>query len=182
VAYGFYEVSYYWLMGALGDFLFNRSFNNRQPGSVFQTINFSGIRIQRMKSLTGEPSMFAFTVLPYWIFALHTRRYIIGAILTLALVLSTSTTAIVGMIAYGVILVVTKRINFKYLLAGAGIALAVVIVKFQTVWAIVNKLIIQKLSAESVSGMTRLDNFISSVLFWLDAPLPTQLFGLGFGY
>src|SRR5699024_3619262 len=55
-------------------------------------------------------------------------------------------------------------------------------VKFQTVWAIVNKLIIQKLSAESVSGMTRLDNFISSVLFWLDAPLPTQLFGLGFGY
>ena len=182
VVYGFYEVSYYWLTGHSGDFLSNRVFNQQHSGSLFQTIRFGDIRIQRMKSLTGEPSMFAFTVLPYWIFALHTRRYSIAGILTLALVLSTSTTAIVGIVVYCGLLIISGRVEIKYLLAAAGAGAVIVIIKFQTVWAIFNKLVIQKLSAESVSGMTRLANLKDCILFWLDAPLPTKFFGLGFGY
>jgi hypothetical protein len=182
VAYGFYEVTYFWFTGTSGDFLTNRRFNGQHPGSLFQIINLAGVSMQRMKSLTGEPSMFAFTVLPYWIFAFHTKRYLIGGILTLALVLSTSTTAIIGMIIYVALVIYSNRIPIKYLLA-AGIACSVLIaLNFWTVLSVVNKLVIQKFSMESISGVTRFTNLYESVVFWLDTPLPTKVFGLGFGY
>ncbi|MDR8392617.1 hypothetical protein NC796_15785 [Aliifodinibius sp. S!AR15-10] len=182
VAYGFYEVVYYWLTGTSGDFLTNRVFNERHPGSLSQTIEISGIKTLRMKSLTGEASMFAFTVLPYWIYALHTKRYLIGAVLTGALLLSTSTTAILGMGLYGLILVFSGRINTKYLLAGGIAGTIAVAVKFQAFWGIFDQLILRKLSAESLSGITRFSNLYDCVTFWGDAPFPTKLFGLGFGY
>lgn len=182
VAYGLYEVLYYWLTGTSGDFLTNRVFNERHSGSLSQTIQFSGIKMLRMKSLTGEASMFAFTVLPYWIYALHTQRYLIGAILTGALLLSTSTTAILGMGLYALILIFSGRIDFKYLVACGIAAAAVLALKFQTFWGIFEKLILRKLSAESLSGITRFSNFYDCITFWWEAPLPTKIFGLGFGY
>lgn len=182
VAYGFYEVTFFWLTGTSGDFLSNRVFNQNHPGSLFQTIRFGDVTLQRMKSLTGEPSMFAFTVLPYWIFAIHTKRTIIAAILTLALLLSATTTAIVGMIIYAGLLILSGRVDIKYLLGAATAAALIAVIKFQAVWAVINKLIIQKFSLESVSGATRFANLYDCVLFWLDAPLPTKIFGLGFGY
>lgn len=182
VAYGFFEVGFFAMTGTSGDFLSNRVFNLGHPGSLVQTIEFSGITMQRMKSLTGEPSMFAFTVLPYWIYAIHTRRYLITGILTLALVLSTSTTAILGVFIYGVIVICSGRINYKYLIAGAVVVLAVIIIKFQMIFALFNRLVIQKLTLQSVSGATRFANLHDSVLFWINAPFPTKFFGLGFGY
>lgn len=182
VAYGFYEELYFLATGTSGDFLSNRLFNERHSGSLFQAINIGGVKIQRMKSLTGEPSMFAFTVLPYWIFALHTKRFFIAALLTLALFLSTSTTAFIGIAVYVIIIIFSNRIPLKYLLAaGAGIAL-VVIWKFQAIYSLLDKLIFRKLTLDSLSGIVRFSNLQDSVLFWLDAPLPVKIFGLGFGY
>lgn len=182
VAYGFYEVLFFWLTGTNGDFLSNRVFNEQHPGSLFQTIQVSGITTQRMKSLTGEPSMFAFTVLPYWIYALHTKRYYIGGILTLALFLSTSTTAILGMGLYAVLLVLSGRIDTKYVVAAFVAGGLMIAVNFQAFFALFNRLILRKLSAESISGSTRLSNLVDCTTFWWDVPLPTKIFGLGFGY
>ncbi len=182
VGYGFYELLFYKLTGTSGDFLTNRVFNERHSGSLFQTFQFGGTRLQRMKSLTGEPSMFAFTVLPYWIFALHSKRFAIGGVLTIALFLSSSTTAIVGIFIYGLMLIFSRRIHIKYLIALAALAGIGVIVKYQAIAATVNRLIIQKFSGESISGSIRLSNLQSNTQFWWDAPLPTKLFGLGFGY
>lgn len=181
-AYGFYEFFYFWMTGRSGDFLSNRIFNDRHSGSLFQTIKFAGITIQRMKSLTGEPSMFAFTMLPYWLYALHCRRFIIGGILTLTLFLSTSTTAIIGIAVYACILILFKRINIKYLAGMAVAALAIIALKFHAVINILNRLILQKLGGQSISGNTRLTNLHDNFVFWWNAPSPFKLFGLGFGY
>ncbi|MGI0025154.1 MAG: hypothetical protein ACREA4_08425, partial [Nitrososphaera sp.] len=74
--YGVYECVYFLATGHGGDFLSNRTFGGEKffgephPGSRFQTIRLGPFTVQRLKSLTGEPSMYAFTILPFWIYAL----------------------------------------------------------------------------------------------------------------
>lgn len=182
VAYGFYEVFYFWVTGTSGDFLSNRVFNDRYFGSSTQLINLAGVRLLRMKSLTGEASMFAFTVLPYWVFAIHKRKFIIAGVLTLALLFSTSTTAILGMSTYIVILIFSRKVDWKYLIIAAGAGLLITAIKFEAVYSVFNELILKKLSAVSISGGVRLSNLVESLTFWWEAPLPTKIFGLGFGY
>src|SRR5699024_6798385 len=58
VAYGFYEVFYYWITGTSGDFISNRTFNFGCWGSSTHIIDLAGLSMLRMKSLTGEASMF----------------------------------------------------------------------------------------------------------------------------
>ncbi|SHE43287.1 hypothetical protein SAMN05443144_101283 [Fodinibius roseus] len=182
VAYGFYEVFYYWATGTSGDFLSNRFFNERYFGSSTQVFKMGGISLLRMKSLTGEASMFAFTVLPYWVYAIHKQRYIIAGILTLALFFSTSTTAILGIVTYIVILILGRKIDWKYLATSAAVLLAVVIIKFETVYSVFNELVLKKLTGASISGSVRLSNMLDSLAFWWEAPFPLKIFGLGFGY
>ncbi|SMO90584.1 hypothetical protein [Fodinibius sediminis] len=182
VAYGFYEVFYFWLTGTSGDFLSNRVFNERYFGSSTQVMNIAGLSTLRMKSLTGEASMFAFTVLPYWVLALHKQKYLIGGILTLALLFSTSTTAILGIFTYLVVLVFSGKVGWKYLVAGGAGIVLITIIKYQAVFSVFNELILKKLSGASISGNVRLSNMINSLTFWWEAPLPTKIFGLGFGY
>lgn len=182
VTYGFYEVFYFWIRGTSGDFLSNRLFNERYFGSSTQRIEIVGVSLLRMKSLTGEASMFAFTVLPYWVFSIHTKRYIITAVLTLALLFSTSTTAILGIITYVIILIFSRKIDWKYLTAAGSGLLLITIIKFEAVFSIFNDLILRKFSAASISGSVRLSNLFDSLTFWWEAPLPTKIFGLGFGY
>src|SRR5699024_12032645 len=85
VIYGFYKVLYYRLTGTSGDFLTNRTFNEGYSASSTHVMEILGVATLRMKSLTGEASMFAFTVLPYWVFAIHKKRMVTAGILTLAL-------------------------------------------------------------------------------------------------
>lgn len=182
VAYGFYESIYFWITGMSGDFLSNRVFNNRYFGSSTHVMKIGGFSMLRMKSLTGEASMFAFTVLPYWVFSFHKRRYIAAGILTAALLLSASTTALLGMGIYLLILICTRKIDLKYVYSAAGLALLVTIIKFNAVFAIVNKLVLRKFSTASISGNVRISNFLDSIAFWWQSPVPVKVFGLGFGY
>lgn len=181
-AYGFYETIYFWVTGMSGDFLSNRVFNLDYWGSSTHVMDIAGISLLRMKSLTGEASMFAFTVLPYWVFAIHKQRWIVAATLTMALILSTSTTAILGMVIYLLILIVSGKIDWKYLAGAAGVAIVVTIVKFETVFSIFNQLVLRKLSTASISGGVRISNLMDSLTFWWEAPIPIKIFGLGFGY
>lgn len=182
VAYGFYEMLYFWITGTSGDFLSNRFFNERYFGSSTHVIDLAGISMLRMKSLTGEASMFAFTVLPYWVFAIHKQKFIIAGILTMALLFSASTTAILGIGTYIIILFFARKIDWKYLMGAAGGLLVVTIIKFEAAFSIFNQLILTKLSTASISGNVRISNLFDSLTFWWEAPLPTKIFGLGFGY
>lgn len=182
VVYGFYEVFYYWATGTSGDFLSNRFFNERYFGSSTQVFNIGGFSLLRMKSLTGEASMFAFTVLPYWVFAIHKQRYITAVILTLALLFSTSTTAILGIGTYIIVLILSRKVDWKYLVTSAAILLLIAVIKFETVFSVFNELVLKKLTGASISGGVRLSNMLDSLTFWWESPFPIKIFGLGFGY
>jgi hypothetical protein len=107
--YGIYEVVYFLLTGQAGDFVSNRRFGQNLgadisdtfSGSAFQTIDIKGITVQRLKSLTGEPSMYALSMFPFWVYFNARAKsrlpvWIIGA----SLIMSTSSTALIGYLCY----------------------------------------------------------------------------------
>lgn len=104
--YGLYECAYFLVFGESGDFLSNRTFEAGKlfggvaTGSWFQTFQLGPLTVQRLKSLAGEPSMYAFAILPFWIYALHTKRTFTHVLLFITLLLSTSTTAMLGIFVY----------------------------------------------------------------------------------
>jgi hypothetical protein len=76
--YGFYEFVFYAIFHANGDFLSNRNFGSFDTaaggatserdyasGSLVQPSNLFGAGFMRLKSLVGEPSMYAVTVTPF---------------------------------------------------------------------------------------------------------------------
>lgn len=184
--YGIYEVCFFAVAHRPGDFLSNRMFGGGyHPGSWFQTIALGPILMQRLKSLTGEPAMYAFTILPFWIYALHTGRMKTHWLLLLSLLLTASTTALLGIALYLVMRVAWfQKIDRFTLLAAAGLltvaGLWAMDVKF--VVDAVDKVLIRKFSLESVSGMARFTIFQHDIGNFLDAPLTVQLFGVGWGY
>ena len=96
--YGFFEVAWSAATGTSGDFLSNRTFSGGFfPGSLVQFHGLFGVPMMRLKSLTGEPSMYAITILPYLALALYRRRTATGAVLAVSLFLSVSTTALLGL-------------------------------------------------------------------------------------
>ncbi len=116
--YGIYEVVYYDVItGSPGDFISNprvrRSVRTRHRALrrhrerqfvPAEQISVGGLNIQRLKALTGEPSMYAMSIFPFWIYFNATSRmrwpvWIIGA----SLVMSTSSTVLIGYAAYAVI-------------------------------------------------------------------------------
>lgn len=184
--YGIYEVCFFLIAHRPGDFLSNRMFGGGyHPGSWFQTIALGPILMQRLKSLTGEPAMYAFTILPFWIYALHTGRMKTHWLLLLSLLLTASTTALLGIALYLAMRVAWfQKIDRFTLLAAAGLltvaGLWAMDVKF--VVDAVDKVLIRKFSLESVSGTARLTIFRHDIGNFLDAPLGIQLFGVGWGY
>ncbi|MEJ7607355.1 MAG: hypothetical protein WKF37_14090 [Bryobacteraceae bacterium] len=111
VLYGFYDWFFYAIFHRNGDFLANRTFGvSEHTGSWLQTIQIGGVRLARLKSFTGEPSMFALVGLPYFLVALHEGKKVLSGALLAALILSTSTSAYLGLIMSTVfIMVVTRR-------------------------------------------------------------------------
>ncbi len=190
--YGFYEVSYYLLTGQNGDVVSNRVFDNGTgavSGSLFQLMSVGGLVIARLKSLTGEPSMYAFTILPFWIFAVHQRKTRIHLTLLLSLLLTTSTTALLGIGIYLVcrffFLNLPKRFMSGYADKLLTSFLVALLLGFIVAFPVVNVFIqetFSKLSANTVSGIERLGSFQRGLDFFTTAPFGVQFFGLGFGY
>jgi hypothetical protein len=186
--YGLYEVIFFLLMGSNGDFLTNRTFGAARdsPGSLFQTMQLGPIEMPRLKSLTGEPSMYAFTILPFWIYALHTRRHWVQLFLLATLLLSTSTTAFVGMAVYLVVRFVFSRGRDPLSIA----AIVLFVLGVAALWLfgnefvekVFNALIGNKIAARDASGSERLGNTTAVMNLYESLPLASQLFGVGFGY
>ena len=189
--YGVYECVYFLAIGGSGDFLSNRSFDSGQlfgethTGSWFQTIHLGPLTLQRLKSLTGEPSMYAFTILPFWIYALHTKRTAVQGFLLITLIMSTTTTAVLGVCTYLLIRLKYYGLADKFVCLVGGmliVLLAMGLFGNEYILNAYTQLIEDKVTAENPSGAGRLAVFLTSWEYYLDLPLANQLFGVGYGY
>ncbi|MEJ2769438.1 hypothetical protein IHE30_13130, partial [Mycetohabitans sp. B46] len=190
--YGIYECAYYFVTGQSGDFLSNRQFTNTlaRPlpkdivtGSDFQTMGVGGISMQRLKSLTGEPSMYALSMFPFWVYARTVQRSRWPAIMIGAsLVMTASTTAMVGYLCYLGIRMMRTRINIIKLVLAAFAIIAIIIVFNEQVVQLADDVVIKKLTGANSSGQERSAGFMAAVDFWLNAPVANKLVGIGFGY
>ena len=189
--YGIYECAYFLIFGDSGDFLSNRTFDGGKlfgdlhTGSWFQTIHLGPLTVQRLKSLAGEPSMYAFAILPFWIYALHTNRTFTHVLLFITLLLSTSTTAMLGIFVYFIVrlcyfgpadkIVFVSFLVFVTILA-MGLSGNIIIAD------IYSQIVENKLTLQNTSGANRYDSFLNTTDFFLNGSLLTQVFGIGNGY
>lgn len=193
--YGFYEFVFYAIFHTNGDFLSNRNFGdlesaaagvstdengpNFATGSLLQTSNIFGAGFMRLKSLVGEPSMYALTVTPFTVYALLRGWWMIGGILLFSLVLGSSTTAILGLVAgIGYIMLRTRQEAILYI-AAFVIIVALLYFTADAVKEPLDALLFDKL--QSGSGNERIGRFVSHASVVLDGNVIHTLFGLGFG-
>lgn len=185
VIYGFLEVLLYQLTGVNGDFISNRQFDN-SPGSAFQTMQLGSISVQRLKSLTGEPSMFALTVVPFWILAIGRRAIIDSILLGVALILSFSTSAWLGMLLLAVAVALYEKKIQRYLLWIIPMAVVVLIAAYFTSSGFerfINDSFLNKLHGSNQSGRERTQFFTEHMHFWwYQLNFVGKFTGMGFGY
>lgn len=189
--YGIYEVVFFFATGTSGDFLTNRTFGDGDVlGSAFQKMQIGSLTLLRLKSLTGEPSMYAFTITPFFFYALYLRKNLIAIILGISLALSTSTTFFIGL-AIGLFfgcrqlikLMLKNKLTVSISAFGfAGLFLALANFGFGKIYDIVDQLIISKIAMRGISGGVRSSNFINHMNFFGDLPFLNKIFGVGFGY
>ncbi|RFM26684.1 hypothetical protein DXN05_19135 [Deminuibacter soli] len=187
VIYGFIEVLLYQLLHRNGDFLSNRMFDNVPgTGSLFQVNSIGGWVVQRMKSLTGEPSMFAFSVVPIWILSVGLKQRIDQVLFFAALVLSFSTSAYLGIfvLACGW-LVFNRAFRKKYVwLLPLALLAPFALYYFSAGFRhFIHDAVLDKLTGASVSGEQRTGYMKNHISYWVhDLNFFGKLVGLGFGY
>jgi len=187
VVLGFLEFILFQITGINGDLISNRVFNNKAgSGSLFQTITLSGHRMQRIKSLTGEPSMFAFSLVPFWILCIPLKRYIDFAFFGLALLLSFSTSAYLGIIIliFGACLADRRLLKpMLYILPVCLLVLIGLYVFSPAVNKLVHSVFIDKFSGANQSGSERSSYFLNQFNYWKEQlNIFGKLIGVGFGY
>jgi len=190
-AYGFYEFLFYALFHVNGDFLSNRNFGDLETaaagagrgsfasGSMVQQSNLFGTGFMRLKSLVGEPSMYALTVTPFAIYAYGRRWWILFVFLLFSLVLSTSTTAVIGLLVGMSYAEVRRRPEAILYVAAAVVVIALLYATAASVQQAINTLLFDKL--DTISGNERLESFFSHLVVPFDGNPVRALFGLGFG-
>jgi hypothetical protein len=192
-AYGFYEFVFYALFHANGDFLSNRNFGdldtaaagggegagNFATGSMLQQSNLFGPRFMRLKSLVGEPSMYAVTVTPFAVYAFGRRWWVIFGVLLVSLVFSTSTTAVIGLAVGLAFVEVRQRQEFVLYIGAFVLVAALLYATAEPVQRALDTLLFGKL--DTGSGSERLTSFVNHASVVLDGNPVRALFGLGFG-
>lgn len=184
VAYGFYEFVGFLLTGENVDFISNRIVKVDKLFASFQILHLGGITIQRMDSLAAEPSMFAYSLIPFTIlfYYLKNRIYIL---LIIALLLSTSTTAIVGIVLFILIDSIFFRKSLE-LSISIVLIISVVQIMFKDVLLEFWNFFFGKLTMTEgtgvLSSLERISFFKSSFNYFLKSDIFHQLFGYGFGY
>ncbi|BBU29050.1 hypothetical protein BTHE68_27840 [Burkholderia sp. THE68] len=192
--YGMFEVAYYIATGQPGDFISNRAFGDQfgkgivrsdgtVNGSSFQQIDVKGFPIQRLKALTGEPSMYAMSIFPFWVYFNATSRvrwpvWIIG----LSLLMTTSSTVLIGYAVYSLIRVRKLGINPVKALIGLFVLCIIAYVLQDYIADLFKQMVTDKLEAKTESGSDRSLLFLESMRLWFHAAPLNQLFGVGFGY
>lgn len=181
VLFGFYEFFYYIIFQDFGDFVSNRKFGDHETiilGNQLMTI--SGFTFQRINGLAVEPSMFAFTVLPFWIYSLHVGRKKTSYLLLCGLILTASTTALLGIAIYCLYAIFKKKYFRNFILL--MMILLLTIIFWEYIFTFLDKTILQKLLMKNESGMDRGNFFFIHLEYFMESNILTQLFGIGFGY
>ena len=180
VFYGFYEWLLYLLMGINGDFLSNRITGEDNIIGLFQYISLGGLDLMRLKSLAGEPSMLAYTLVPFFIYYYYLKdRFWI--FILVALLLSTSSTAFLGIFIFLLFDLIFIRKALGFLLAGFLAFSAFYIAYYD----VINDLLMinaTKLAMEDQSGGERSEYFFNHFNAWLDSNFLHVLLGHGWGY
>ena len=180
LAFGVYEFAGYLITGGNVDFVSNRLTGNYGTYSTFQTVQLGGFALPRMKSLAGEASMFAFSMVPFAIIYYYLKQRIWIPLLAAA-VLSTSTTGYIGIMCFLILdMIITRR---------PGKLMVGILAGGLFLWFLGNAWFVDlldfgmsKLRLEHMSGIDRMDHFSESINFFAGSDLFHQLFGYGFGY
>lgn len=185
VLYGFYKWLGFLLTGTDIDFLTNRTFGDSDAVQYqYQGMVVAGMLLQRFQSLAGEPSMFAFTILPYFIFAIHRKaNIIIISFMGLALLLSTSSTAYLGLSIYIIYILINSKKGktfFKVLIGLIIVSLILYGIFSEYINDVLNNMIFNKI--DSTSGEIRSYDFSNHVNYIMSLDIMHNLFGIGFGY
>jgi hypothetical protein len=185
VAYGLLEVVLYQLTGSNGDFISNRQFDHTS-GSLFQTMKVGGMVVQRLKSFTGEPSMFAFTIVPFWILAVGLNRKVDMVLFALALLLTFSTSAYLGIAVLTIAVILHEKKARKY---AVGLLVVLLFITLGLYYAssgfhhFMHDMVIDKLMGSNTSGQERSHFMKDHLLFWWNnMNIAGKFTGLGFGY
>ncbi|MCE4545175.1 MULTISPECIES: hypothetical protein [unclassified Caballeronia] len=192
--YGMYEVVFYIVTGQPGDFISNRAFGDQfgkgivrsdgtVNGSSFQQIDIKGFPIQRLKALTGEPSMYAMSIFPFWIYFNATSRlrwpvWVIG----ISLIMSTSSTVLIGYAVYSLIRMRKLGINPVKALISLFVLCVLAYLLQDYIADLFKQMVMDKLEQKTESGSDRMLLFVESMRLWFNAAPLNQLFGIGFGY
>ncbi|MFO1386102.1 MAG: hypothetical protein U1F55_07940 [Chitinivorax sp.] len=181
--FGLYEFLFFLIFKKNGDFLSNRVFSlGLASGSWFQTINIAGTTLMRVKSLTGEPSMLALTILPFFAYAYISGKRMMSSLFGITLVLSFSTSAYLGLLF---VALSDAWIRKNYVVVNAVfVAMAVAIAGYMLVPSVnifFESVVMSKFNNTSHSGSVRFEYFTNGIRFWISSPSFVKVFGVGFG-
>lgn len=185
--YALYEFLLYAATGINGDFMVNRTFgDDATSASLFQTVSLGGIGLMRLKGYTGEPSMFVYTVFPFWVLAFTLKRNFDIWLLFTCLLFTFSTTAYASMLLFLGFWVLYKR-NFQIFFYACGFMVIVcAVLQMDRFQHLVNNIYDftfgNKLGGQSSSSESRGRDFINHISFWANLNAWSQAFGIGFGY
>ena len=180
--YGLYEFVYFLFTHQNGDFISNRMFDGSHSGSLVQWFTIESFVVQRVKSLTGEPSMFALTIIPFFYYAFYTKRYKLSMLFGLAAVLTFSSTAYLGLAIFFVAKIIKFYKNIILLYCASLLCMILgLIVGFEKIWKIIYDAVFKKILTDSQSTVIRSFNFGRHMDFYSNLPFFNKLFGVGFG-
>lgn len=180
--YGFYEIIYFQATGEFGDFLTNRVFGEKGMGSALQTISISGFTTQRFKSLTGEPSMYVFSVFPVFIYAYENGKKTLSYLILVSMIFTFSTTFVLGFSIFLAIKFIKRGFQDRFVISTIIILVLCIIFFFPEIYVVLEQVIIDKINGNNYSGSERSGLFFNHLNYFSEFPFPIKLFGLGFGY
>ena len=180
--YGIFIYLGHILLSSNIDFLSNRlTGDGYQFGGNVQWVEFAGIALPRFVSLSGEPSMFAFAVVPFVIFFYYLREKILSFFLATLLILSTSATAIAGIVAFLILDMLFYRKSSGFVIFIVLMLTLIAFVKINFL-IFIYEFVADKLGLMHISGVERYSIFMEAMkLFYTMDPI-NQLLGIGFGY
>ncbi|KZE14008.1 hypothetical protein [Priestia aryabhattai] len=179
--YAIYEFLYFLIFKDSGDFITNRQFGDHETIALGnQLMTIGPLTFQRANGLAPEPSMFVFIVLPLFVYAAAVKKKKTALLALLSILLSASTTGIIGLLIYFIVWV--RKSNKLLLFFIIGIITIFFLLNWELIYQVFDKIIIQKLTEQNISGAERNMLFERHLDYFLNLNILSMLFGLGFGY
>lgn len=173
--YGYWELIGYTLFSKNVDFFSNRMYGDH-PANIISY--FRGLR--RMDSFSGEPSMYVFTLIPFIGYFFYRNKPILAITIIVSIILSTSSSAIVGLIVFFISLLFFSNLKNKIYIILFIFLLTILFLNFDFLKDNF-VFLLSKLTLSHDSGINRFYSFNESFRFFKEIPLLFKFIGVGFG-